>query len=121
MRYAILIAGLISCTLLEPSRALAQQAQRPAGHWGTFTKNASLNDCLAFARDALRSKGYKLDETHGFIRIGETDKVIVQVVCIPLGAQKTSVTVSAYSTDSKTAELARNTIREYIVKVVRID
>jgi hypothetical protein len=121
MRYAILLAGLITFCCIEPSGALAQQPQRPAGHWGTFTKNNSLRTCLSFATDALRSKGYRLDETHGYIRIGESDQVIVQVVCIPLGDQRCSITVSAYSTDSKTAELARNTVREYIQRVVLID
>jgi len=121
MRHVILIAVLFSCSLVGTSKAVAQDARRPAAHWGTFTKNASLRDCLSFARDALREQGYKLDETHGYIRIGESAKVIVQVVCIPIDGNKTSVTVSAFSSDSKTAELARNSIREYISRVVRID
>jgi hypothetical protein len=116
-----MIAALACCSSAGSSRAVAQEARRPAGHWGTFTKNASLRDCLTFARDALREKGYRLDETHGYIRIGETPQVIVQVVCIPIDGNRTSVTVSAFSTDSRTAELARNSIREYISRVVRID
>jgi hypothetical protein len=121
MRPLLALIVLASVSLIVPATARGQAPTRPAGHWGTFTKNASLNDSLRFASDALRSKGYKLDETHGYIRIGETPQVIVQVACIPLPDGRTSVTVSAYSSDSATAEKARNTIREYIVKVVKID
>ena len=121
MRHVIITAVLLSCSLIGPSNAVAQDARRPAAHWGTFTKNASLQNCLSFTRDALREKGYKLDETHGYIRIGENAKVIVQVVCIPIDGSKTSVTVSAFSSDSKTAELARNAIRESISRAGRFD
>jgi hypothetical protein len=77
---------------------------------------------LPVVRDRCAAvQGIQLVETGGYVRIGDNDQVIVQVVCVPIADQRTAVTVSAFSTDSKTAELARNTVREYIIKVVRID
>ncbi len=111
-----------SCLLLQPTQAIAQAINRPAVHWGTFTKTASLNDCLRYAEDAMREYSYEIWERGGYVRIGSNNAAVVQVVCVPTGqGSDLAVTVSAFSSDSKTAELARNNIRAKIVRWHRID
>jgi hypothetical protein len=118
-----LLAAVVlgACFLSSPAQLLAQAGTRPEAHWGTFTKNFPQALCLGTAERAMKEKGYEIFEKQGNIRIGGNKHVIVQVSCVPIDKKTTSVTVSAFSTDSRTAELARNAIREYIVKSVRID
>lgn len=92
-------------------------------HWGTFTKPNGLNTCLSFADDSMRKEGYQIWETAGdgdYMLIGGNGNVIVNVTCVPQNGN-TWLSVSAYSTDSRTAESARNKVRESIVRMVRID
>ncbi|MBF6174079.1 hypothetical protein [Nocardia blacklockiae] len=92
-------------------------------HWGTFTKPNSLNVCLNFAGDSLRQHGYQIWETvddGDYMVIGGRDNVIVNVTCVPQRGN-TWVSVSAYSPDSGSAESARNSVRETIVRLQLID
>jgi hypothetical protein len=99
-------------------------ADRPAAQWGTFTKVATLKDCLSYAQAAMEKKHYKIHDKArdgDYMVIGGDTTVIVQVVCVPEKGGKVWIVVSAFSSDTKAAELARNAIRDYIVKQVRID
>lgn len=121
-RLTAVIVSIQTCLLLAVVQGAAQEPTRPAAHWGTFIKKKhSLADCLVMAEDAMKREGYKLFEKGGHVRIGGNKAVIVQVTCVPTDKSTTSITVSAFSSDSKAAELARNKVREYIVKTVRID
>jgi hypothetical protein len=118
-KYTLAIALLYSGLLLMPRQSRAQSI---AAHFGTFTKPAFLNDCLAYANTAIREEHLELFERGGYVRIGGNANVMVQVVCIPTApGSPLSVTVSAFSTDSKLAELTRNRVREKIVRMQRID
>jgi hypothetical protein len=101
------------------SADVASAASRPAAHWGTFTKAVSLNSCLSMARKALYDQGYQYQNAD-YMVMGFRDTVAVSVVCVPR-AQNTWVAVTAYSDDSTTAELARNRVREQIVRMVSFD
>lgn len=93
------------------SGAMAQS--RPAMHWSTFNKQASQCACHLFARDALRKEGLnKVYEDTGSILLAGNERVVAEVVCLPGDRQ---IRLSAFSTDSKTAELTRNRVRETIV------
>jgi hypothetical protein len=98
--------------LLAPSNALAQGAA-PICHFGTFTIQSSLNRTLNLANEIMARENYTMFEKAGYVRLGGNAVVIVEVVCVPKG-NATVVTVSAFSTDSKTAEAARNEVRTYI-------
>jgi hypothetical protein len=70
----------------------------------------------------MREYSYEIWERGGYVRIGSNNAAVVQVVCVPTGqGSDLAVTVSAFSSDSKTAELARNNIRAKIVRWHRID
>jgi len=99
-----------------------QTAERPNAHWGTFTKeHHSLAACLSIVDGAMQRKGYEIFEKGSHVWIGGNRAVIVQVTCVPIGNNNTSITVSAFSSDGRTAELARNEVREDIANTVRID
>lgn len=99
------------------SSAMAQS--RPAMHWSTFNKQASQCACHLFARDALRKEGLNtVYEDTGSILLAGNDRVVAEVVCLPGDKQ---IRLSAYSTDSRTAELTRNRVRESIVKAHLFD
>ena len=98
---------------------VAGAASRPNAHWGTFTKAATLNACLSMARKALYDQGYRTDDA-GYMVMGFSNTVTVSVVCVPR-QQNAWVAVNAYSDDSGAAELARNRVREQIVRMVSFD
>ncbi|AUY48063.1 MULTISPECIES: hypothetical protein [Streptomycetaceae] len=92
-------------------------------HWGTFTKNDTLGDCLGLAQAAVESQGFQVWDLAGdgdYQVIGGNNDVITTIVCVPQ-AGNTWLTVSAYSTDSTLAERTRNDVRSYIVNSIRID
>ncbi|SCZ86765.1 hypothetical protein [Nitrosomonas mobilis] len=108
---------LIILASLASSNAISQS--RPEMHWSTFNKQASQCACHLFARDALRKEGLnQIFEDTGSIILAGNNRVVAEVVCLP-GDQK--IRLSAFSSDSKTAELTRNRIRETIVKSVLFD
>lgn len=114
---------LLACSISLLS-APAMAADGPAAQWGTFTKVATLKDCLSYAQAAMEKKHYKILDKAGdgdYMVIGGDKTVIVQVVCVPQKDGKVWMVVSAFSSDAKVAELARNEIRAYIQKQVRID
>ena len=111
-----ILALVGACLLFPATRAFAQGASCPVIHFGTFEKNAGANDCLRLAEAVMKKKGYELLETGGAVRIGGNNQVIVEVVCVPAGnSHTTAITVSAFSSDSRVAELARNEVRTSIV------
>ncbi|MER6397325.1 MULTISPECIES: hypothetical protein [unclassified Kitasatospora] len=92
-------------------------------HWGTFTKNDTLGDCLGVAQSALQRQGFQVWDLAGdgdYQVIGGNSAVIAHIVCVPQSGN-IWITVSAYSTDSALAERTRNDVRTYIVNSVRID
>ena len=97
---------------LASSNAFAQST--PFVHWSTFNKQASQCACHLFALDALRKEGLnQIFEDTGSVILAGNNRVVAEVVCLP-GNQK--IRLSAFSSDSKTAELTRNRVRETIVK-----
>ncbi|MFD9067404.1 hypothetical protein ACFVZ3_38470 [Kitasatospora purpeofusca] len=92
-------------------------------HWGTFTKNDTLGDCLGPARTALQRQGFQVWDLAGdgdHQVIGGNADVIAIVVCVPQSGN-IWLTVSACSTDSTPAERTRNDVRSFIVDSIRID
>lgn len=103
--------------LLTSSNAFAQT--RPTVHWSTFDKQASQCACHLFALDAMRSEGLnQVFEDTGTIILAGNNQVIVETVCLPGNRQ---IRLSAYSSDSATAERVRNNVRAKIVKSVLFD
>jgi len=116
-RIAIVAILTIACfLLLERSSAMSGGGSAPVCHFGSFTMQSSQRRCLNLAEEAMSRKGYAIYEREGFVRLGGNAVVIVEVACAPTcQGNTTSVTVSAFSSDSTTAELARNEVRAYIV------
>jgi len=99
-----------------------------AAHWGTFIKatnpapgvtNTQL--CLRFAERALRRFGLQIfdpaDQSGDYSVLGRTPdgEAIVHVVCVPLAAPNSWVSVSACANNSAAAEMMRNLIRTEII------
>jgi hypothetical protein len=97
-----------------------EQGGRIATQWGWFTKAASLNTCLSFARTALANNGFQSARTTGYLVLGWNNTVGVMVVCVPQSGN-TWVAVTANSTDSAAAEAARNAVRTTIVNLICFD
>lgn len=92
-------------------------------HWGTFTKVASLQNCLSIAQNALQKEHFQVWDTANdgdYLVIGGNNDTVVTIVCVP---QRSNVwiVVSACSNDSAKAEQARNSVRADIVNTVIID
>jgi hypothetical protein len=96
-------------------------AVAPAWHVGTFSKNGSPAACIGFAKGALARENLKILHQDGKAILAGNANVLVEVACFPQSAGTTWIRVSAFSSNSATAELARNAVRETIVKTVRID
>lgn len=108
------VLAFACCLLVQPTKGTAQRAQAPVCQFGTFNMQSSLNRCLSLAGEAMTRQNYTLFEKRGYVRLGGNAGVIVEVACVPTGQGTTTVTVSAFSSDSKRAELARNEVRTYI-------
>jgi hypothetical protein len=115
-RPGLALAAIITSMSLCSTPLLAQT--RPAAHWSTFNKNATPCTCHLFAKDALVKEGLTITEDSGSRLIALNDQLIVEVACEPGGTQ---VFVSAFSSDSATAERARNNVRASIVKAKLFD
>lgn len=103
--------------LLTPLNALAQN--RPAVHWTTFDKAANQCACHLFSLDAMRAEGLnQVFEDTGTIILAGNDQVIAEAVCLPGNRQ---IRLSAFSSDSATAEKIRNNVRARIVKSALFD
>jgi acetylornithine/succinyldiaminopimelate/putrescine aminotransferase len=108
----------ISFTMLTGAGALAlclvdsAWAQAPTVHFTTFAKQASNCACHLFARSAMQKEHLNIAEDAGSVLLGNNNQVVVEAICLPDGQH---VRVSAFSQNSKTAELARNNIRASIV------
>lgn len=113
MKLILLFATFVPFTSLD---AFAQT--RPAAHWSTFNKNASQCACHLFSVSALKAEGLKIMEDAGAIILAGNDKALAEVVCLPGNRQ---IRISAYSSDSATAERIRNNVREKIVKAALFD
>jgi hypothetical protein len=99
-----------TCMSINPTHLFAQSA--PAAHWSNFNKQASACACHLFASGALKKEGLKILEDDGSALIAGNDQVFAQVFCKP---GETQVFVSAFSSDSATAERIRNNVRATIV------
>ena len=99
-----------------------------AAHWGTFIKSTNpapnvtnTRLCLEFAERALRRFSFQIfdpaDQSGDYSVLGRTPdgEIIVHVVCVPLVAPNTWVSVSAYANNSAAAESMRNLIRTEII------
>ena len=92
---------------------------RPAVHWTTFNKQASQCACHLFALDAMRSEGLnQVFEDTGTIILAGNNQVIAETICLPGNRQ---IRLSAFSSDSATAERVRNNVRAEIVRSGLID
>lgn len=96
-------------------------ANRPVSHWGTFRKVATLNTCISCALSAVSRQGYQVFLKDNNTVIAGNNQVVVQVSCSPQRDGTTWVVVTAHSSDSATAESARNTVRQKIVNCGAID
>ncbi|TWP50768.1 hypothetical protein FKR81_19390 [Lentzea tibetensis] len=95
-----------------------------AAHWGTFHKNYDHRTCLSMSGNAVVDYSLKIYNGVGdgdYVVIGGRDDLVVQVTCVPVSGNQTWMAVTAWAGDSGTAERARNTIREQIVRMVKID
>ena len=104
------------CVSLSAVPLLAQT--RPAAHWSNFNKQASACACHLFARDALTKEGLTIVEDSGSVIIADNNQAIAEVACKP---GETQVFVSAFSSDSATAERIRNNVRASIVNARLFD
>ena len=115
----LFMAALLSTisVLFTSSNAFAQT--RPNVHWSTFNKQASQCACHLFALDAMRSEGLnQVFEDTGTIILAGNNQVIAEIVCLPGNRQ---IRLSAFSSDSATAERVRNNVRAKIVNSVLFD
>jgi len=112
-----LIAALAVCFFaLQP---LSVQAQtRPATHWSTFAKQASLCACKLFARDAMRAEGLQVIDDGGPVVIAQSNAAIATAVCLP---GEREIFLSASSSETTLAERIRNDVRARIVRAALFD
>jgi hypothetical protein len=106
-----------ACMSLNSTHVFAQN--RPAAHWSTFNKQANACACHLFARDALMREGLTILEDSGSVLIADNNQVIAQIACKPDGQNQ--IFVSAFSSDSATAERIRNNVRARIVNATLFD
>lgn len=115
------VAALAAAASIVETPRAAEAAQSPEAHAGGFNKSTSPANCIRFAKDALRHERYNVWFDTPYTVIGNDDHVMVQVVCAARPSGAAYVVVSAFSSDSRTAELARNAVRTYIAGVVMYD
>lgn len=97
----------------------------PPIHWGTFSKNWPLAETLSHAWSVVdAAAGMNVTNqpsTSSPVVIGQSSGAIVFVFCAAIDNNTTWVMVEAASSVSSVAETYRNSIREDIVKAVKID
>lgn len=93
-------------------------------HWGTFTRQGSVNDLLTEAEQAMSARGYQVfnpvSQNNSMV-IGGNSDVLIQATSMTGASGQTFNIVSAFSADSATAEQARNAIRDAMPGSVVID
>lgn len=115
----IVIALTITINFLPSTNTIASAQIRPVIHWSTFEKQASECACHKFALTALRNEGLnEIFEDTGSVILAGNNRVIAEIVCLP---DRRHIRLSAFSSDSRTAELTRNRVRESIVRNFIID
>jgi hypothetical protein len=115
----IVIALTITIIFVRSTNAIASAQTRPFVHWSTFNKRASQCACHLFALNALRKEGLnEIFEDTGSIILAGNGRVVAEIVCLPGNKQ---IRLSAFSSDSRAAELTRNRVRESIVRDVLFD
>jgi hypothetical protein len=92
-------------------------------HWGFFNKGLNIGSCLAISENVMRQNGLQIFDgsKNGYLIIGGVGALMVTTACERQGDGSTWIAVIAISTDSRTAELARNQIRERIINTHIID
>ena len=103
MRGDVLGPGRLRCAAGFPSRAAAQDVRRPETRSETFTVAEPLGDCIKIAGDTFTGGGYEAvvprvispppSRQPRHVSTGRTARAVVQVVCVPIGPDRTSVTV----------------------------
>ena len=117
------VNGVAGARTLVLARSCEHACVVASAHWGTFTKQQGLQQVLETAQNAMAQYPCQVWDTSGdgdYIVIGTTIQpaetgVVVQVSCVPEGAQRAWVAVTALSENGGAAERGRNTIREWIV------
>lgn len=115
-RTSLVLALTWICMSISPTHLFAQA--RIAAQWSNFNKPASACACHLFARDALRHEGLTILEDAGSVLIANNNQVFAEVACKPGERQ---IVVSAFSSDSATAERIRNNVRASIVNATLLD
>ncbi len=111
---AILSTFIFAFSLLfAPPNAVAQDASAQNCVIGIEKLEPDINFYLDLAEEIMTSKNYTIYIDGGYVRLGGNEAVYVEVVCAP-GNNKTIVTVTAFSSDWDTAELAKNEVLAYI-------
>jgi hypothetical protein len=115
----IVIALTITIIFLRSTNTIASAQTRPSSHWSTFNKQATPCACHLFSLNALRREGLnQIFEDTGSVILAGNNRVMAEIVCLPGNRQ---IRLSAFSSDSQTAELTRNRVRESIVRGQIID
>ncbi|MET7331754.1 hypothetical protein [Nonomuraea sp. NPDC005650] len=119
---AVAVAAVTSATTGEIAKAPM------SWHSGWFVKNMCYKDARSFAKTALSRNGYNTVFTPPNAVLGSNGSTIVEVSYAPAQTSynpgqfaKVHFTVTATSNDSKSAENARNRVRENIVRAQYID
>jgi hypothetical protein len=113
----ILLTSVMAVSCLIAVQFSSMAANRPAWQLGSFSKTiGNIDDCVGFARNALLSQHYQVLHQDRFTVLGGDDHVVVEVACAPQQGHGVWIVVSAFSSDSVTAESARNAVREFIIR-----
>jgi hypothetical protein len=127
MRHVVLCSALVACGAAGFSPPAGAQnvrrldplavvnTRRPATHSQTFTVAKPLGDCIQVAGKTFEDAHYEVDappvasppppsRRPRYVSTGRTARAVAQVVCVPIDPNKTSVTVSAFSSHPGTAE-----------------
>ncbi len=110
------LALVLTWTCMSSTHLFAQSA--PVVHWSFFNKQASACACHLFARGALQREGLTILDDSGEVLLANNGQVTAVVACRPEVGQ---VFVSAFSSDSPTAERIRNNVRADIVRAALFD
>ena len=105
--------------VIVPDLTPSEPPFRPPMHWGATVKNLSLDEAFSLAWGMLQRTGFQIEHEPSRqepIVIGFNRKAIAFVVVGDVGDGRSDFLVAAISSDSPTAEQARNDIRTEIDK-----
>ena len=111
--------GALATLITLGESSSVQAASRPASHLGGFTRKDTLANCQQIAGSVFKSLGYTIWDTGKYFVVAASSAVSASVTLVPIDSDHTYVIVIANSSDSPSAENARNTIRSAILKAAR--